>query len=493
MSNNSTGPTYLGIDIGTSGVKAMLIDAGGQALADATAPLSVSRPQDGWSEQDPKDWWQATLACLDALSKSTPEVLARVRGLGLSGQMHGATLLDKNHDVLRPAMLWNDGRASAECAEIEIACPSSRAISGNIAMAGFTAPKVLWVKNHEPEIFDKIDRVLLPKDYIRWRLTGEFVSDMSDASGTLWLDVNKRDWSDELLAATGLTKAHMPALVEGSASSGMLRVELLSRWNMKGPVIVAGGGGDNAASACGIGAIRPGEGFVSLGTSGVLFVSNDRFSPNTDGAVHAFCHAIPDTWHQMGVILSATDSLNWLAGLTGRDAVRLAGEAETAYRGPGEEIFLPYLSGERTPHNNANARGTFTGLSHNSDPTRLAQAVMEGVAMAFRDSLDVLSEAGTEINNLVAVGGGSNSVLWLRLIATNLDMEIQVPRDGDFGGAFGAARLGLCVAQNADPLEVCTMPQIVKTIAPDPELRELYTEQYARFRALYPAIEETKT
>ncbi len=493
MSNNSTGPTYLGIDIGTSGVKAMLIDAGGQALADATAPLSVSRPRDGWSEQDPKDWWQATLACLDALSKSTPEALARVRGLGLSGQMHGATLLDKNHDVLRPAILWNDGRASAECVEIEAACPSSRAISGNIAMAGFTAPKVLWVKNHEPEIFDKIDRVLLPKDYIRWRLTGEFVSDMSDASGTLWLDVNKRDWSDELLAATGLTKAHMPALVEGSAPSGTLRVELLSRWNMEGPVIVAGGGGDNAASACGIGAIRPGEGFVSLGTSGVLFVSNDRFSPNTDGAVHAFCHAIPDTWHQMGVILSATDSLNWLAGLTGRDAVQLAGEAETAYRGPGEEIFLPYLSGERTPHNNAKARGTFTGLSHNSDPTRLAQAVMEGVAMAFRDSLDVLSEAGTDINNLVAVGGGSNSALWLRLIATNLDMEIQVPRDGDFGGAFGAARLGLCAAQNADPLEVCTMPQIVKTIAPDPELREPYTEQYARFQALYPAIEETKT
>ena len=492
MSTKSTGSTYLGIDIGTSGVKAMLIDAGGQALADATAPLSVSRPKDGWSEQNPEDWWQATLACLDALFKSSPEALVQVRGLGLSGQMHGATLLDKNHKVLRPAMLWNDGRASAECAEIEQACPRSRAISGNIAMAGFTAPKILWVKNHEPEIFDKIDKVLLPKDYVRWRLTGEFVSDMSDASGTLWLDVNKRDWSDELLAATGLTKAHMPALVEGSAPSGTLRPKLLSRWNMTGPVIVAGGGGDNTASACGIGAIRPGEGFVSLGTSGVLFVSNDRFSPNTQGAVHAFCHAIPDTWHQMGVILSATDSLNWLAGLTGRDAVQLAGEAETDYRGPGEEIFLPYLSGERTPHNNAKARGTFAGLSHNSDPARLTQAVMEGVAMGFRDSLGVLSEAGTSINSLVAVGGGSNSALWLRLIATNLDMEILVPRDGDFGGAFGAARLGLCAAENADPLEVCTMPQIVKTIAPDPELRGPYAGQYARFRALYPAIEETK-
>ncbi len=262
---------------------------------------------------------------------------------------------------------------------------------------------------------------------------------------------------------------------------------------MAGSIIVAGGGGDNAASACGIGAIRPGEGFVSLGTSGVLFVSNDRFSPNTAGAVHAFCHAIPDTWHQMGVILSATDSLNWLAGLTGRDASQLAGEAARGFSGPGEEIFLPYLSGERTPHNNALARGTFTGLSHNSDPARLGQAVMEGVAMAFCESLNVLNEAGTEVKRLVAVGGGSNSALWLRLIATNLDMEIQVPRDGDFGGAFGAARLAFCAAENASPLEVCTMPEIVKTIAPDPELREPYKEQYARFQALYPAIEETKT
>ncbi len=493
MISGSDTATFLGLDVGTSGVKAILIDLDGNAIADASAPLSVSRLRDGWSEQNPSDWWQATLVSVDALSKSSPEALARVRGLGLSGQMHGATLLDKSRNVLRPAILWNDGRANMECLEIEKACPESRAISGNIAMAGFTAPKVLWVKNHEPEIYEKIDKVLLPKDYIRWRLTGEFVSDMSDASGTLWLDVKKRDWSDELLAVTGLSRTHMPSLVEGSASSGILKSELLSRWNMSGPVVVAGGGGDNAASACGIGAIRPGEGFVSLGTSGVLFVSNDRFRPNTQGAVHAFCHAVPQTWHQMGVILSATDSLNWLAGLTGRDAAQLAGEAETAYCGPGEEIFLPYLSGERTPHNNPAARGTFTGLSHNSDPVRMAQAVMEGVAMAFGDALSMLKEAGTEINSLVAVGGGSNSALWLKLIAASLDMEIQVPRDGDFGGAFGAARLGLCAAQNASPVEVCTMPHIVKTIAPDPQLRELYGKQYARYRALYPAIEEAKT
>lgn len=485
--------TYLGIDVGTSGVKAIIIDASGKALADATASLEVTRPQPGWSEQDPVTWWDATLAAIDKLSKSHAAELASVKGLGLSGQMHGATLLDKNNEILRPAILWNDGRSSAECVEIEKACPNSRQLAGNIAMPGFTAPKILWVKNHEPEIYEKIAKVLLPKAYVRLLLTGEMVEDMSDASGTLWLDVAKRDWSDDLLAATGLNRSHMPALVEGSAPSGNLKPDLLARWGMTGPVVVAGGGGDNAASACGIGAIRPGEGFVSLGTSGVLFVSNDKFRPNTEGAVHAFCHAIPDTWHQMGVILSATDSLNWLANLTGQDAAKLSGSVEADFTGPGEEIFLPYLSGERTPHNNANARGSFVGLSHVSNPVRMAQAVMEGVTFAFRDSQRVLADAGTKIDRLIAVGGGSNSPLWLKMIATNLDMEIHVPHDGDFGGAFGAARLGLCAAEGADPTEVCTMPEIKTTIAPDTALTQSYFDQYARYRALYPAIEEARS
>jgi xylulokinase len=485
--------TYLGIDIGTSGVKALLIDETGKALGEATAPLEVQRPKPGWSEQRAEDWWTATLAAIDDLAKNHGPDIARVRGMGLSGQMHGATLLDKNDKVLRPAILWNDGRSSAECAEIEAACPQSREISGNIAMPGFTAPKIAWVRKHEPEIYEKIAKVLLPKDYVRLLLTGDYVSDMSDAAGTLWLDVQKRDWSDALLAATGLDRSHMPRLVEGSAPSGMLKGELQSRWGIAETVTIAGGGGDNAASACGIGAIRPGEGFVSLGTSGVLFVSNDKFRPNTKGAVHAFCHAIPDTWHQMGVILSATDSLNWLSKVTGQDAAKLAGAAEAEFKGPGEEIFLPYLSGERTPHNNARARGSFTGLSHLSDPTRLAQAVMEGVAFAVRDSQRVLSDAGTKIDRLLAVGGGSRSQLWLKLIATNLDMEIAVPHDGDFGGAFGAARLGLCAAENADPKAVCTMPAIKNIIAPDASLRSAYDDQYARYRALYFAIEEARS
>lgn len=484
--------TYLGIDVGTSGVKAVLIDETGALLGEATASLDVSRPAPGWSEQDPAEWWRATLEAVDGIAKSNPEALSRARGLGLSGQMHGATLLDKDGNVLRPCILWNDVRSMAECAELEAACPDSRAITGNIAMPGFTAPKILWVKNNEPQTYDKIAKVLLPKAYVRYLLSGEMIEDMSDASGTLWLNVARCDWSDEVLAATGLTRDNMPALAEGSAPAGMLKKELRERWGISGEVIIAGGGGDNAASACGIGAIRPGEGFVSLGTSGVLFVSNEKFRPNTEGAVHAFCHAIPDTWHQMGVILSATDSLNWLAKMTGQKAADLSQAAEAQFKGPGAEIFLPYLSGERTPHNSATARGSFVGLSHLTDPARLAQAVMEGVTFAFADSQRVLADAGTSIDRLIAVGGGSNSPLWLKMIATALDTDIQVPHDGDFGGAFGAARLGLCAAETANPAEVMTMPEIKSVVEPDKGLTAAYAEQYARYRALYPAIEEAR-
>ena len=486
--------SYLGIDIGTSGVKALLIDEHGRALGEASAAaVEPVRPQPGWSEQNPQDWWKATLAAIDTLSKSHASELASVRGIGLSGHMHGATLLDENDKVLRPAILWNDGRSAEECREMEAKLPELRAIAGNIAMPGFTAPKIAWVRKHEPEIYECIAKVLLPKAYVRLLLSGEHVEDMSDAAGTLWLDVGKRDWSDALLGVTGLTRAQMPRLVEGSAPAGFLKRDLAQRWGMGENVVIAGGAGDNAAAACGIGAIRPGEGFVSLGTSGVLFVSNEKFSPNTEGAVHAFCHAIPDTWHQMGVILSATDSLNWLARITGQSPAGLAQAAEAQFRGPGETIFLPYLSGERTPHNNAGARGSFVGLSQSSDAAQLAQAVMEGVVFAMRDCQRVLAEAGTHIDRLIAVGGGSKSPLWLKLLATNLNMEIALPEDGDFGGALGAARLGLCAAEGASPQMVMTMPPIKTTIAPDESLSGAYSEQYARYAALYPAIEEART
>ncbi|MCW2309814.1 xylulokinase [Rhodobium gokarnense] len=481
---------YLGIDIGTSSVKTVLIDAGQTVLASATSDLTVSRPQSGWSEQTPDDWWRATLATIDSIAKSHPKELSAVAGIGLSGQMHGATLLDVEDNVLRPAILWNDGRSAAECRELEERCPSLRAIAGNIAMPGFTAPKIEWVRKHEPEVYGKIAKVLLPKDYVRLQLAGVYASDMSDAAGTLWLDVAGRCWSDELLDATGLDESQMPTLAEGTEPTGGLRDELRERWGITGEVVIAGGGGDNAASACGMGTITPGSAFLSLGTSGVLFVSNASFAPNTDGAVHAFCHAVPDTWHQMGVILSATDSLNWLATLTGRSAPELTAEAGMDVEAPSPVVFLPYLSGERTPHNDADARGVFVGIDHSCDRAVMTRAVMEGVGYAFRDCLRVLNAAGTDISSALAVGGGARSALWLKIAASILNRPLEIPHGGETGAAFGAARLGLVAATGADPTEVCTKPDIEAVVEPDAALAARYDDGYGRYRALYPAIKE---
>jgi xylulokinase len=332
--------------------------------------------------------------------------------------------------------------------------------------------------------------VLLPKDYIRLHLTGEHASDMSDSAGTYWLDVAKRDWSEALLAATAMTRGQMPRLVEGSAASGALRQALASRWGMKKRVVVAGGGGDNAATACGIGAVKPGAAFASIGTSGVLFVSNAAFSPNTEGAVHAFCHAVPGTWHQMGVILSATDSLNWLARVLDASPASLTEALGDTVARPAPLLFLPYLSGERTPHNDALARGVFLGIGHETDRRLLTQAVLEGVAFAFRDCLRVLNDAGTDVVRAAAVGGGARSAVWLQILAGVLNRPLDVPEDNAFAASFGAARLGMAAALGGDPVQYMTPPPITATVEPDPALAARYAESYERFRALYPAVRD---
>lgn len=479
---------YLGLDIGTSGVKALLIDERQSILESSHASLDVSRPKPAWSEQSPDDWIKATKEAIEDLVSKKPQELAALKGIGLSGQMHGATLLDTADRPLRPAILWNDGRSEKECAELEANCPNAREIAGNIAMPGFTAPKLLWVKKHEPELFDQVQKVLLPKDYVRLWLTGDYISDMSDSAGTLWLDVEKRAWSDELLSATHLTKDHMPSLVEGSQQGGELRSELKASWGMNGPVIVAGGGGDNAASACGIGAVKPGAGFASLGTSGVLFISNSQYSPNTQNAVHAFCHALPGTWHQMGVILSAADSLEWLSKITSKSASELSGELTSAPDAPAATLFLPYLSGERTPHNDANARGSFIGLSQVSDTRELTQAVFEGVAFAFADCLMALKDAGTEPGDIFAIGGGSRSKIWLQILSNCLNLPLLVPTAGDFGGAFGAARLAICATTQEDPGEICIAPAVEEVIEPEQQKIAAYHDQHQRYRTAYPTL-----
>jgi xylulokinase len=477
---------YIGLDLGTSGLKGVLIGDDQAVLAEATAPLTVQRPAEGWSEQRPADWIAAAETVLDALAAHG---LGQVRGIGLSGQMHGATLLDASDQVLRPCILWNDTRSHEEAAELD-GDPMFRRLTGNIVFPGFTAPKLNWVQHHEPAIRDKVARVLLPKDYLRLWLTGGHVAEMSDAAGTAWLDTGRRDWSDDLLAATGLNRSHMPALVEGSEVSGQLRDGLADRWGLPKGVIVAGGGGDNAASGVGVGVVRAGEAFVSLGTSGVLFAANDGYQPDPATAVHTFCHALPGTWHQMGVILAATDALNWFARLAGTDAAALTGGLG-ALQAPGKTIFLPYLGGERTPLNSASVRGAFTGLEHATDREAATRAVLEGVTFAIRDSRDALAATGTRIGTLLAVGGGSRSDYWLKLIATALGVPVALPVAGDFGGAFGAARLALMAATGAGA-EIATMPKIARVIEPDATLTAAFDAGHARFRAAQSAIKDLK-
>ena len=444
----------------------------------------MSRPAEGWSEQAPSDWISAAEVVFDRLAA---QCLGGVKGIGLSGHMHGATLLDARDEVLRPCILWNDTRAHVEAGELD-ANPIFRRLTGNIVFPGFTAPKLLWVARHEPGLRNRVAKVLLPKDYLRLWLTGEHVAEMSDAAGTSWLDTGRRDWSDDLLQATGLTRGQMPRLVEGSEISGRLRDALATRWGLPKGVVVAGGGGDNAASGVGVGVVRAGEAFVSLGTSGVLFAANDGYQPDPATAVHTFCHALPNTGHQMGVILAATDALNWYARLVGGDVAQLTGELGPL-QAPGKTLFLPYLGGERTPLNSATVRGAFTGLEHATDRQAGTRAVLEGVAYAIRDCRDALAATGTRLQHLLAVGGGSKSDYWLRLIATALDCPVQLPVAGDFGGAFGAARLALMAATGAGA-EIATLPKIARVIEPDATLKDAYDAGAARFRAAQTAIKD---
>ena len=482
---------YLGIDLGTSELKLVLLDRQHRLVASVGERLTVQRPAPLHSEQSPADWWDAMARAMARLQAGQAAALAQVRAIGLSGQMHGAVLMDAAGEVLRPAILWNDGRSGAECAELEAACPRLHAIAGNLAMPGFTAPKLLWVRRHEPEVFAKTATVLLPKDWLRFMLTGERVGERSDAAGTLWLDVAERRWSAEVLAACGLTEAQMPRLVEGSEASGTLRPELAARWGLPAGVIVAGGGGDNAASAVGIGAVRPGEGFVSLGTSGVIFLTSDRFRPNPASAMHAFCHALPGTWHQMSVMLSAANGLSWVTRLVGAASEGALLEQvaclspEQRERAP---LFLPYLNGERTPHNNPHAQGSFFGLTNEHDAAALGWSVIEGVTFGLLDGWHALGVQPGEVAGLTLVGGGARSGLWAQLLADAIGVPMVTRHGGEAGGALGAARLAW-LADGGTLDQVCPAPEIAATFSPDPAETARLAARHARFRALYRAVE----
>ena len=484
---------FIGIDLGTSSVKTVLVDRQGHLLGTASAPLKLSHPQPRWSEQAPEDWWQATLQAMDALLAEAAGKglsLADIEAIGLSGQQHGAILLGAGDEVLRPAILWNDGRSERECIELE-QVERFREITGNLAMPGFTAPKLMWVRRHEPEIFGKIAKVLLPKDYLRLRLTGAYASDMSDAAGTLWLDVARRQWSEPMLAACGLGIEHMPELFEGSQSTGRLRPELASRWNL-GELPVAGGGGDNAAGAVGVGIVKAGQSMLSLGTSGVYFAVSEGFVACPESAVHSFCHALPDTWHLMSVMLSAASCLDFSARLSGySDVAALLADAEAA--GPVQADspwFLPYLNGERTPHNDAHARGAFVGLSATTARADMANATLEGVGLGLLDGVLAVEAAGLRSEAITVIGGGSRSAYWLQMLADILGRPLQQRAGGDVGPALGAARLAwLAVEPEASLDEVCPPPPLLQTFTPRADRSAFYREQrHPVFRRLYQQL-----
>ncbi|WP_417725519.1 xylulokinase [Salipiger sp.] len=475
---------FLGIDLGTSGLRALLTDDEGAPVASAERHYEVSHLHSGWSEQDPADWIAALDAAVEEL-KARPE-WPGLRGIGVAGHMHGATLLDDRDRVIRPCILWNDTRSFAEAATLD-ATPRVRDLSGNIVFPGFTAPKLEWLRTHEPEAFARTARVLLPAAYLNWYLTGDHVADMSDSAGTSWLDVGGRDWSELLLSAGHMRRDQMPRLVEGCDAAGTLRAELATRWGV-GTVIVAGGAGDNAAAACGTGVLREGDGFVSLGTSGVLLAARDGYHPDPDSALHTFCHAVPGQWYQMGVMLSCTDSLNWLARISGKRPSELTAPLGECLKAPGRVRFLPYLSGERTPHNDAAIRGAFTGIGAETGLDDLTRAVLEGVSFGLRDSAEALRGAGADLRHLLAIGGGSASRYWLRLIATVLNVPLHLPAAGEFGAALGAARLGRLAATKEAPADVMTAPETGEVIEPVADLVAAFDEAYHRFGPAYHGV-----
>ena len=481
----------VGLDVGTTGVKAIAVDTTGAVVARSQSGYLLSTPQAGWAEQDPEVWWRATRSALAALGAQAITA-GEIAGIGLSGQMHGLVALDAADRVVRPAILWNDQRTAVECAEIEgrIGLDRLIALTGNRALTGFTAPKLLWLRRHEPEAFGRITRIMLPKDYVRLRLTGEWATDVADASGTLLLDVARRSWSAEVLDALDLDPALLPPVLESPEVAGAT----IACDEVSQGIPVAAGAGDCAAAALGVGIDRPGPLSIVMGTSGVVFAALPAFASDPQARVHAFCHAVPGQWHAMGVMLSAAGSLQWLRDRLAPEAsfARLVAEAEAW--GPGVDglLFAPYLAGERTPHADPSARAAFTGLELRHDRGALVRAVLEGVAFGLRDSLELVRALGGPADLARASGGGAQG-LWLRIVASVLGLPIELTAV-EGGSAYGAALLGgVAGGMFADvPEAVGRCVRVRATVGPDPAWQAVYAETYARLCALYPTLDTVK-
>ena len=481
---------YLGIDIGTSSVKVVVVDGEQRMLAAATAPLAVSRPRELWSEQNPEDWWSAVEQAVSELRHKAGEAWHAVKAVGLSGQMHGAVLLDEAGLPVRPAILHNDGRSHAEALELNERLPEIGTIAGVPAMPGFAAPKLLWMARHEPDLLARARHLLLPKDYVRFRMTGGFATDMCDASGALLLDGATREWSPEIAAAVGIPLSVLPTPLEGSAVSGLLQGAVAKAWGLSPGTIVAAGAGDAAAGAVASGAVNEGDAFISLGTATQYFVARESYHPAPEHLIHTFCHALPGRWFQMAALLNGAGALAWAAGLLGRaDIGTLLEDTERAFTGPSPVLFLPYLSGERTPHNNAHAKGVLFGLTPATTPEQVTQAVLEGVALSLADAQGYLETTGRLPDRIAVNGGGSKSRFWMKILASALNKTVLLQDGSEAGPAFGAARLARLAARGEDPEAVCTKPEIAAEVAPDVGLAAAYADRLVKFRSLYKAVE----
>jgi xylulokinase len=492
-------PYFIGIDVSTTSSKALIIDENGTVIAVASSPHTLQNPKPLWSEQDPREWWRAVATSIRAVLQKAGIPGEQINAVGLTGQMHGLVLLDAAGQVLRPAILWNDQRTQAQCDEIHALIGKQKFIqtTGNVSLTGFTASKILWVKENEPEIFAKASHVLLPKDYVRFRLTGDYAMDKADGSGTVLFDLRKRNWSDDVLSALQIPREWMPSTYEGPEATGVVNHEAAAATGLKAGTPVMAGGGDQAAGAVGMGAVEPGVVALTLGTSGVVFATTPSALIEPEGRLHAFCHAVPGMWHFMGVMLSAAGSLQWyhdkLAPEMSFDD--LTNEAASIPAGSDGLIFLPYLSGERTPHPDPLARGAFVGLTLRHGRAAMTRAVLEGVAYGLKDGFNLIQNAGLgQITQIRASGGGVKSQLWRQILASVLNAELVTVNTTE-GGAYGAALLaGVGAGTWSDAPNACNLCiKVTGSTQPDPVQVEIYQKAYPVFQELYPALKGSFT
>ena len=479
-------PHFLGADIGTTNVKAVIVDERQGIVAAASRPLRILRPRSQWSEQNPQSWWSAFLAVCANLRRQAPKQWRDIASIGLAGQMHAAVCLDVRDRPLRSAILWNDGRAQFECGELLRAVPEIRRVAGVIPMPGLTAPKFMWLRRHEPRLFERIAHVLFPKDYVRLKLTGEHVTDMSDAAGSLWLDQATRRWSQPTLDASGMTAGLLPRLAEGLGAVASLKPSIARKLGLPAGVMVAAGGGDAAVGAAGIGAVDDGDAFISLGTSGQYFIARERYEAVANPTVHCFAHCLPSRWYAMAALLNGANCLEWVCRLLSTDIASALAGVQGNFHRPSPVVFLPYLAGERTPHNDPNLRAVFSGLGHATGRLDLIQSVLEGVAFSFADAEDHLRQSDAKKQPLAVIGGAALSPVWMQIFADVLGKELILYERSEMAAPFGAARLARLAFLQEPIASVCAKPKISSRIRPRPAWHESYTRSLERFRRTLP-------